>query len=74
MKKHKTQRELIISRLKRGWTDSLQAVKDCGCIKLTTRVNEADFIAHVAALGYVIERKEDGKTRYVSYRLKKVKK
>ena len=74
MKKVKTQRELIIARLKRGWTNSLQAVTDCACIKLTTRVNEPDFIAHVTALGYAIERKEDGKTRYVSYRLRKVKK
>ena len=74
MKKVKTQRELIIARLKRGWTNSLQAFTDCSCIKLTTRVNEPDFIAHVTALGYAIERKEDEKTRYVSYRLRKVKK
>lgn len=66
-----TQQEVLIKRLRRGWLNSLQAVQDCACLKLTTRVNEPDFIAKVLGMGYRIERKEANKTRYVSYRIVK---
>lgn len=35
-----TQRESILKRLKRGWTTGLDALRDCGSMKLATRVSE----------------------------------
>ena len=71
MKRKKTQREVLFARLKRGWLNSLQAATECSCLKLTTRVNERDFIMYAAIHGYKIERKRNKGTRYVSYRLKR---
>ena len=69
--KKKTQQVRIIERLKKGWCNSLEAVADCGCIKLTTRVNEPKFQLAIYAIGLKLERKEIEGTRYVSYRLVK---
>jgi len=65
-----TQQQLLIKRLKKGWLDSLQAVQDCRCLKLTTRVNEPEFMAKIAALGLKLQRKVKN-DRYVQYRLVK---
>ena len=35
-----TQNEMLIKRLRRGWTTSLDALKDCGCMRLAARVLE----------------------------------
>lgn len=35
-----SQRETIVKRLKRGWTTGLDALYDCGTMKLATRVSE----------------------------------
>lgn len=43
-----TQRELIIKRLKMGWTSPLDALKFAGTMKLATRVGE------LRAEGYLI--------------------
>ena len=71
MNNQKTQREVLFARLKRGWLSSLQAATECACLKLTTRINEPDFIAYAHDKGYTIERREVKGTRYVEYRLKK---
>ena len=66
-----TQRNKLINRLRKGWLNSLQAVYECGCLKLTTRVNEVAFLLKINALGLKLERKVASQTRYVSYKLVK---
>ena len=66
-----TQQNKLIKRLRKGWLNSLDAVYECGCLKLTTRVNEAAFLQKINALGLKLERKVASGTRYVSYRLVK---
>ena len=66
-----TQQNKLIKRLRKGWLNSLQAVYECGCLKLTTRVNEPNFLLKINALGLKLERKVASQTRYVSYRLVK---
>ena len=66
-----TQQNKLIKRLRKGWLNSLDAVYECGCIKLTTRVNEAAFLLKINALGLKLERKVASQTRYDSYRLVK---
>ena len=66
-----TQQNKLIKRLRKGWLNSLDAVYDCGCLKLTTRVNEPNFLIKINALGLKLERKVASETRYVSYRLVK---
>ena len=66
-----TQQNKLIKRLREGWLNSLDAVYECGCLKLTTRVNEVAFLLKINALGLKLERKVASETRYVSYRLVK---
>ncbi len=66
-----TQQNKLIKRLRKGWLNSLQAVYECGCLKLTTRVNEVAFLLKINSLGLKLERKVASQTRYVSYRLVK---
>ena len=66
-----TQQNTLLTRLRKGWLNSLQAVYECGCIKLTTRANEPNFLLKINALGLKLERKVASETRYVSYRLVK---
>jgi hypothetical protein len=66
-----TQQNKLIKRLRKGWLNSLQAVYECDCLKLTTRVNEAAFLLKINSLGLKLERKVASETRYVSYRLVK---
>ena len=66
-----TQQNKLIKRLRKGWLNSLDAVYDCGCLKLTTRANEPNFLLKINALGLKLERKVASGTRYVSYRLVK---
>ena len=66
-----TQQNKLIKRLRKGWLNSLQAVYECDCLKLTTRVNEPNFLLKINALGLKLERKVASGTRYVSYRLVK---
>ena len=35
-----TQQEQLTKRLRRGWTTALDALKDCGCMRLAARVLE----------------------------------
>ena len=35
-----TQQELVLKRLRKGWTTALDALKDCGCMRLAARVLE----------------------------------
>lgn len=66
-----TQQNKLIKRLRKGWLNSLQAVYECDCLKLTTRANEPNFLLKINALGLKLERKVASGTRYVSYRLVK---
>lgn len=64
-----SQQTKLIKRLQRGWLNSLQAVYECQCIKLTTRVNEPAFLDKVSALGKKIIKKKNADTGYVSYKI-----
>ena len=66
-----TQHNKLIKRLRKGWLTSLDAVYECDCLKLTTRVNEVAFLLKINALGLKLERKVASETRYVSYKLVK---
>ena len=59
------QRQSIIKRLRRGWCTGLDALNDCGTMKLATRVSELRRDGHV-----IIDRwvEHDGK-RFKSYRM-----
>lgn len=65
------QQQRLIKRLRKGWLNSLDAVYECDCIKLSTRVNEVAFLLKINALGLKLERKVASETRYVSYKLVK---
>ena len=62
-----TQHEKIIRRLRKGWCTGLQALYDCGTLKLSSRVSE------LRRDGYTVLDKwvEQGGKRYKSYRLVK---
>lgn len=69
-----TQRIDITKRLRRGWCTGLQALQDCGTMKLSTRVGEIKL--ELFGSGYeVIDRwcDENGK-RFKAYRIVKAKK
>lgn len=34
------QHELVLARLKKGWTTALDALNECGCMRLAARVQE----------------------------------
>ncbi len=42
-----TQQNKLIKRLRKGWLNSLDAVYECDCLKLTTRVNEVAFLLKI---------------------------
>jgi hypothetical protein len=60
-----TQHQLIIKRLKKGWTSPLDALKTCGTMKLATRIGELRLIGWV-----IIDRwaEQNGK-RFKQYRM-----
>jgi hypothetical protein len=62
-----TQHALILKRLTKGWTTPLDALKDAGTMKLSTRVGE------LRMAGYAILDKwvEAGGKRFKAYRLVK---
>lgn len=60
-----SQQESILQRLKRGWTSPLDALRDCGTMKLSTRVGE------LRAAGYKIMDKWAADRRFKLYRLVK---
>ncbi len=62
-----TQRETIVKRLKRGWTTGLQALNDCGTMKLATRVSEL----RRSGLNIIDKWVEQGGKRFKAYRLVK---
>jgi hypothetical protein len=64
-----TQQQLLIDRLLTGWLDSLQAVTDCKCLKLTTRVNEPAFLHKIDDLGFVLLKRHKECGKYVEYKL-----
>ena len=37
-KKILTQQQKVVQRLQQGWTTALDALKDCGCMRLAARV------------------------------------
>lgn len=61
------QRQSIVNRLKRGWCTGLQALYQCGTMKLATRVSE------LKASGYIVKDKwiEQGGKRFKAYRIVK---
>ena len=61
------QRETIVKRLKRGWTTGLQALNDCGTMKLATRVSEL----RRSGLNIIDKWVEQGGKRFKAYRLVK---
>ena len=60
-----TQQEQLTKRLRRGWTTALDALKDCGCMRLAARVLE------MRQAGLHVDSKwvEAGGKRYKSYRI-----
>ena len=62
-----TQRESIVKRLKRGWTTGLEALNDCGTMKLATRVSEM----RRDGLNVIDKWVEQGGKRFKAYRLVK---
>lgn len=60
-----TQQEKIIKRLKRGWTSPLDALRDCGSMKLASRVSE------LRAAGIVVLDKWAADRAFKLYRLGK---
>ena len=59
----KTQRQLIIECLKKGWISPLDALKYAGTMKLATRVGE------LKAQGYMILDKWHESKKYKLYKL-----
>jgi len=61
-----TQHDLIIKRLRKGWCTGLQAVYDCGTLKLASRVSEIK-----RDTGYIIIDKwvEQNGKRFKAYRI-----
>ena len=59
------QRQTILKRLRRGWCTGLQAVYDCGCLKLATRVSEFRRDGYTVLDKWV---EQDGK-RFKAYRI-----
>lgn len=60
-----TQHHLIVKRLRRGWTTGFDALRDCGTMKLATRVSE------LRRTGWAIADKwvEVGGKRIKAYRI-----
>lgn len=62
-----TQRGTIVKHLKRGWTTGLQALNDCGTMKLATRVSEL----RRSGLNIIDKWVEQVGKRFKAYRLVK---
>lgn len=60
-----TQRETIIKRLKRGWTTAIDALNDCGTMKLATRVSEL----RDQGVNVIDKWVEQGGKRFKAYRI-----
>ena len=60
-----TQQEQVTKRLRRGWTTALDALKDCGCMRLAARVLEMRQGGLTIADKWV----EQGGKRFKSYRI-----
>lgn len=60
-----SQRESIVKRLKRGWTTGIDALNDCGTMKLASRVSE------LRDQGYNVLDKwvQQGGKRFKAYRI-----
>ena len=59
------QRESIVKRLKRGWTTGIDALQDCGTMKLATRVSEL----RAAGLNVIDKWVEQDGKRFKAYRI-----
>jgi hypothetical protein len=68
-----TQKTDIIKRLRRGWCTPLQALQDCGTMKLSTRVGEIRTELFGTCYDVKDRWNEDGGKRFKSYRIVKVK-
>lgn len=64
----KTQRELIIQCLSKGWKTPLDALKEAGTMKLATRVGE------LKTMGYPIIDRWHESRKFKEYKLLKIKK
>ena len=62
-----TQQELLSKRLRKGWTTALDALKDCGCMRLAARVLEM----RQSGLKVVDQWVEVNGKRFKAYRLVK---
>lgn len=62
-----TQQQQIVKRLRKGWTTGLQALTDCGTMKLATRVSELRFAGYTVLDRWV---EQNGK-RFKAYKLVK---
>jgi hypothetical protein len=60
-----TQQEQVTKRLRRGWTTALEALKDCGCMRLAARVLEMRQDGLTIADKWV----EQGGKRFKAYRI-----
>jgi len=60
-----SQNEQIIKRLKKGWCSPLDALRDCGSMKLATRVGELKKDGHKIIDKWV----EQGGKRFKCYRV-----
>ncbi|HQT82477.1 MAG TPA: helix-turn-helix domain-containing protein [Ferrovaceae bacterium] len=60
-----SQQQMILQALKRRWLSPLDALKECGTMKLSTRVGE------LRAKGYVINDKWSKDKRFKMYKLVK---
>ena len=63
-----SQRKQVLERLQRGWTSPLDALRDCGSMKLATRVGE------LRRAGHVIEDQWHKSKKYKIYRFVKTSK
>ena len=60
-----TQQEQLTKRLRRGWTTGLDALKDCGCMRLAARVLEMRQAGLTVADKWV----EIGGKRFKAYKI-----
>ena len=64
-----TQRTRIIKLLKRGWISPLDALKECGTMKLSTRAGEIGGDPALHLRGYKLESKWSPDKAHKLYRL-----
>ena len=61
------QKQSIVKRLRKGWCTGLQAVYDCGSLKLASRVSELRRDGHIVIDKWI----DQGGKRFKAYRLVK---